>query len=40
MELPKYVDTSRTERIGVNKTALILSQMGLIFRETQIPILG
>ena len=34
MELPKYVDTSRTERIGVNKAALILSQMGLIFRET------
>lgn len=34
MELPKYVDTSKTERIGVNKAALILSQMGLIFRET------
>ena len=34
MLMPKYYDTGKTERIGVNKTALILSEMGLIFRET------
>lgn len=32
--LPKYIDTNKTERIGVNKVAWILSEMGLIFRET------
>lgn len=34
MSLPKYIDTNKTERIGVHKVALILSEMGLIFRET------
>ena len=34
MKLPKYTDNSKKERIGVNKTASILSEMGLIFRET------
>lgn len=34
MSLPKYVDTNKLERIGVNKVALMLSEMGLIFRET------
>lgn len=32
--LPKYTSNSEMERIGVNKAALILSEMGLIFRET------
>ncbi len=34
MLLPKYIDTNKTERIGVYKAAKILSEMGLIFRET------
>ena len=34
MLLPKYTDKNETERIGVNKAALILSEMGLIFRGT------
>ena len=34
MSLPKYIDTNKTERIGVHKAALVLSEMGLIFRET------
>lgn len=34
MSLPKYKDTSKMERIGVHKVGLILSEMGLIFRET------
>ena len=34
MSLPKYTALNKTERIGVNKAALILSEMGLIFRET------
>ena len=34
MSLPKYIDTNKTERIGVHKVAWILSDMGLIFRET------
>ena len=34
MLLPKFSTTNKTERIGVNKAALILSEMGLIFRET------
>ena len=33
MLLPKYIDTNKKERIGVNKAALLLSKMGLIFRE-------
>ena len=31
--LPKYTSKNEMERIGVNKTALILSEMGFIFRE-------
>ncbi len=34
MDLPKYNITSQKERIGVHKVGLILSEMGLIFRET------
>ena len=34
MLLPKYTDKNEIERIGVHKAALILSEMGLIFRET------
>ena len=34
MFLPKYTNKDEMERIGVYKTALILSEMGLIFRET------
>lgn len=34
MSLPKYINTDKTERIGVHKVAWILSEMGLIFRET------
>ena len=33
MSLPKYIDTNKTERIGVHKAALVLSEMGFIFRE-------
>jgi hypothetical protein len=34
MLLPKYIDTNKSERIGVHKVAYLLSEMGLIFRET------
>lgn len=34
MLLPKYIDTRKVERTGVHKVALVLSEMGLIFRET------
>lgn len=34
MRLPKYTNKNEMERIGVHKVALILSEMGLIFRET------
>lgn len=34
MSLPKYIDTNKTERIGVHKVAWVLSEMGFIFRET------
>ena len=34
MVLPKFLVSNETERIGVYKAALILSEMGLIFRET------
>lgn len=34
MNLPKFTQTSKTERIGVMHVATILTEMGLIFRET------
>ena len=34
MNLPKFPQTSTTERIGVMRVATILTEMGLIFRET------
>ena len=34
MNLPKFPKTSKTERIGVMHVATILTEMGLIFRET------
>ena len=34
MQLPKYVENSFIERIGVNKVASVLSEMKFIFRET------
>lgn len=34
MNLPKFPQTSKTERIGVMHVATILTEMGLIFRET------
>lgn len=34
MNLPKFPQTSITERIGVMRVATILTEMGLIFRET------
>ncbi len=32
--MTKYINNNKTERIGVHKVALILSEMGFIFRET------
>ena len=34
MNLPKFPQTSTTERIGVMRVATILTEMWLIFRET------
>ena len=34
MNLPKFPQTSTTERIGVMRVATILTEMGFIFRET------
>jgi hypothetical protein len=34
VDLPKYTPRDRQERIGVNKVALMISELGYIFRET------
>jgi hypothetical protein len=34
MDLPKYTSQNKQERIGVHKIAVILEELGFIFRET------